>query len=43
LPKAVGYHASSELFASSLGENVARFSAETRVVEVLVEQLLNLV
>jgi hypothetical protein len=43
LPKAVGYHASSELFAASLGENVTRFSSETRVFEVLVEQILDLV
>jgi hypothetical protein len=43
LPKAVGYHASSGLFAASLGENLTRFSSETRVVEVLVQQLLDLV
>ena len=43
LPKAVGYYASSGLFAASLGENLTRFRSETRVVEVLVEQLLDLV
>ena len=43
MPKAVRYHASSGLFAASPGENVTRFSSETRIVEVLVEQLLDLV
>jgi hypothetical protein len=43
LPKALGYQASSGLSAASLGENLTRLSSETRVVEVLVEQLLDLV
>jgi hypothetical protein len=31
------------MFAPSLGENATRFGSETRVVEVLIEQLLDLV